>query len=100
MIRFIQSYHSSVYRVLVTLEKKDPAMGDELFRQITDEFGNVIDRSLRKSDFMMQNRMNQFLVILPELPDEYAESVFARIRNAWKESGFHDKTVIRFDVKR
>ena len=100
MIRFIQSYHSSVYRVLVTLEKKDPAMGDELFRRITDEFGNVIDRSLRKSDFMMQNRMNQFLVILPELQDEFAESVFARVRNAWKESGYHDKTVIRFDAEK
>ena len=98
MMRYIQSYKGYAYRALVTLEKKDPSLDPETFMMITEEFGKTIDQSLRKSDIMMQNRPNQFLLLLPELADEYAESVFARIRNIWKQSEFYDKATIRFDA--
>ena len=98
MMRYIRSYKGSAYRALVTLEKKDVSMDPETFAMITEEFGKTIDQSLRKSDIMMQNRPNQFLLLLPKLEDEFAESVFARIRNIWKESEYFDKATIRFDA--
>ncbi len=100
MLRYIRSYHGVAYRTLVTLDKKDPTLPDEDFRQASDEFGQVINASLRKSDIMMQNRTNQFLVLLPELEDEFAETVFARVRNAWKQSAYYDRTQIRFDAEK
>ena len=98
IMRYIRSYKGSAYRALITLEKKDPSFDEDAFLLVAEEFGQVIDQSLRKSDVMMQNRPNQFLLLLPELDDEYAESVFARIRNSWKETEHYEKTVIRFDA--
>ena len=64
------------------------------------EFEELMTKSLRKSDIMMQNRPNQYFLLLPELPEEHAESVFVRIRNGWKESEHSEVTVIRFDAEK
>jgi len=100
VLRYIRSYHSVAYMALITLQKKDPALDVATFDRMSEEFGDVIFHSLRKSDLMMQNRKNQYVLLLPELSEEYAESVFARIRNAWKESDHYEKTVIRFDAEK
>lgn len=98
MLRYIKSYHSIAYRALVTLNQKEE-MEVEEFVRISDEFGKVINSSLRKSDMMMQCKPNQYFLLLPELSEEYVESVFARIRNEWRKSGHYDITTIRFDAE-
>ena len=100
ILRYLHTYHGSAYTALVTMEKKDPSLGDETFSEIAEEFGELMTKSLRKSDIMMQNRPNQYFLLLPELPEEHAESVFARIRNGWKESEHSEVTVIRFDAEK
>ena len=64
-----------------------------------EEFGVIICGSLRKSDLMMQEDENQFFLLLPELSEEFVETVFARIRNQWKNTEYYDKTNIRFDAE-
>jgi len=100
MLRYLRSYHGKAYRALVTVLKKDETMSEEEFENMAEEFGNVINHALRKSDIMMQNRTNQYFLLLPELSEEFAESVFARIRNTWKETDHYDRTTIRFDAEK
>ena len=100
ILRYLHTYHGSAYTALVTMEKKDPSLNDATFGEIAEEFGELMTKSLRKSDIMMQNRPNQYFLLLPELPEEHAESVFARIRNGWKESEHSEVTVIRFDAEK
>ena len=100
MLRYIKTYKTVAYTALVTLSKKDETTSDIDFVEMTEEFGDVIDHALRKSDIMMRNRMNQYFLLLPELEEEFAESVFARIRNNWKKTPHYDKTQIRFDAEK
>ncbi|MBR6173260.1 MAG: diguanylate cyclase [Eubacterium sp.] len=100
MLRYIKTYRTVAYTSLVTLTKKDESTSDIDFAEMTEEFGNVIDHALRKSDIMMRSRMNQYFLLLPELEDEFAESVFARIRNNWKKTPYYEKTLIRFDAEK
>ena len=99
MLRYVRSYRSVAYRALVTLNQKYDAYGVEEFVGISDEFGKIINHSLRKSDVMMQSKPNQYFLLLPELSEENIESVFARIRNEWKKTDYYDKTTIRFDAE-
>ena len=100
MLRYIRSYRGLAYSALVTLQKKDEALDDIEFNSMSEQFGKVINHALRKSDIMMQNRPNQYYLLLPELSEENAESVFARIRNTWKEPDHYDKPLIRFDAEK
>ena len=100
MLRYIKSYHSVAYTVLITLLNKDNALDTESFNKLSEEFGDVVNHSLRKSDLMMQHKPNQYLLLLPELSEEFVETVFARIRNQWKKHPDYDKTVIRFDAEK
>ena len=100
MLRYIRSYRGKAYTALVTLQKKDDLLSPDEFEKMSEEFGGVINHALRKSDIMMRNRSNQYFLLLPELSEEYAESVFARIRNNWKETDHYGKTTIRFDAER
>ena len=99
MLRYVRSYRSVAYRALVTLNQKSDSYGVEEFVGISDEFGKIINHSLRKSDVMMQSKPNQYFLLLPELSEENIESVFARIRNEWKKTDYYDKTTIRFDAE-
>lgn len=99
MLRYVRSYRSVAYRTLVTLNQKSDSYGVEEFVGISDEFGKIINHSLRKSDVMMQSKPNQYFLLLPELSEENIESVFARIRNEWKKTDYYDKTTIRFDAE-
>ena len=99
MLRYVRSYRSVAYRALVTLNQKSDSYGVEEFVGISDEFGKIINHSLRKSDVMMQSKPNQYFLLLPELSEENIESVFARIRNEWKKNDYYDKTTIRFDAE-
>ena len=99
MLRYVRSYRSVAYRALVTLNQKSDSYGVEEFVGISDEFGKIINHSLRKSDVMMQCKPNQYFLLLPELSEENIESVFARIRNEWKKTDYYDKTTIRFDAE-
>ena len=99
LLRYIRSYHTVAYRALVTLIPKDSSISEEEFEKITEEFGIVINSSLRKSDLMMQEDTKQFFLLLPELSEEYVETVFARIRNQWKNTDYYETTNIRFDAE-
>ncbi len=85
IIRYIQSYHSVAYKLLFTVVCAD----DESKAADPDTvsaFGEVLNKSLRKSDIMMQSGRNQYFLLLPELSDKYINDVTERILNSWESS--------------
>ncbi len=85
MIRYIQSYHGVAYKILFTINPKDSMVDEALFASVTQQFGERLNRSLRKSDIMMQTNSNQFFLLLPELDDRYVKTVVDRLKNEWNK---------------
>jgi diguanylate cyclase (GGDEF)-like protein len=98
IIRYIQSYHSVAYRLLFTVvsaaDESKPADPDSV-----SAFGEVLNKSLRKSDIMMQSRPHQFMLILPEMDDNYISKTFARLMNTWQTSENYYKVKIDYEYE-
>ncbi|MCR5451681.1 MAG: diguanylate cyclase [Lachnospiraceae bacterium] len=88
MLRYIQSYHSVAYKVLFTVTPKDSENGMELLPRVVEELGEILKKSLRKSDIMMQSKANQFFLFLPEITEQYIEGVIWRTINLWEDNAF------------
>jgi len=83
MIRYIQSYQGVAYKILFTINPKDSMVDAAVFATVTQQFGERLNKSLRKSDIMMQTKSNQFFLLLPELDDKYVKTVVDRLLKEW-----------------
>ena len=83
MMRFIRTYKGMAYKVLITISPTDESFGGNEFAELIKKLGNLLTGVLRKSDIMMQSKDNQFFILLPEISDEYIESVMSRIVHGW-----------------
>ncbi len=83
LIRFIQRYHGTAYKLIFTLVPSEPGLDKETFNNLVQMFGENLSRGLRKSDIMMQSKANQFFVLLPELNSQYIAAVIRRILDRW-----------------
>ena len=96
--RYIQTYKGVASKLLITILPTID-MSAEQFNVITREFGKLTNRTLRKSDIMMQSKNNQYFVLLPEMTDRYIEKVRDRIMNQWKKMPYHEMTDIRYEAE-
>jgi len=83
MIRYIQSYHGVVYKVLFTVNPVSGDVDQALFSTVVQQFGEKLNMSLRKSDIMMQTKPNQFFLILAEIDDNFIDGVIGRAMEQW-----------------
>ena len=95
--RYIQTYKGTASKVLITLSFMESGMPEDEITNITKKFGQLISRTLRKSDIMMQSRKNQFFVLLPEMSDNYLEKVYARIETQWSKTEYYKITKISYE---
>lgn len=97
ILRFYHRYGGCSVRLLFSLpedsvpENEDPA---EIFAQ----FLRVLQRTLRKSDLILQNRSCQCFVLLNERSRPESESVIERILQNWKEAP-NGNTEIQYTVR-
>lgn len=94
LIRYIQSYHGVAYKILFTLLPTVGGISDEHISELARAFGDMLSKSLRKSDIMMQSKPNQFFLLLPDLDEDHVQDVVQRITEQWKTSNFADKASI------
>lgn len=94
LIRYIQSYHGVAYKILFTLLPTVGGISDEHIAELARAFGDMLSKSLRKSDIMMQSKPNQFFLLLPDLDEDHVQDVVQRITEQWKTSNFADKASI------
>lgn len=95
LVRFNARYHGVAHKLLFTVVPKVSIETAE-FDEIMQNFGEHLCVHLRKSDLMMQNRHDQFFVILPELDRSYIDGVIQRILGTYAATEFGRKVEIRY----
>lgn len=87
MVRYMDRYHSSAYRVLLTL-KVSSRVSESERSDIIMQFRRKIRNSLRNSDVMMECGENQLFLLLPEIQTHDINRVIGRLLRKWNESEY------------
>ncbi len=95
MLRYIESYRGGACKVLFTLKPISDEIAYDDFTVMTYQFGETLNRALRKSDIMMQANRNQFFLLLPEIDESYVQRVVDRVSELWNKSEFGSVTVLK-----
>ena len=93
MVRYMGRYHSSAYRVLLTL-KVASDISDSERADIIVQFRRKIRNSLRNSDVMMECGDNQLFLLLPEIQDHDIDRVIGRLLRRWNETEYPDRAEV------
>lgn len=99
MMRYIQSYRGVAYKALFRVTPKSNDLNGAEFAALIERFGTILNRSLRKSDIMMQCGADQFFLLLPEITDKYIEKVLDRVIAQWKETDYAQKAEVDYSVE-
>ena len=99
MVRYMDRYHSSAYRVLLTLKVASDVPETER-SDIIIQFRRKIRNSLRNSDVMMECGDNQLFLLLPEIQDHDIDRVIGRLLRRWNESDYPDRAEIACEYGR
>ncbi len=90
--RFIKRYYArfggKVSNFLFVLSGDEP----EALEQETAQFGECLKRTLGRSDLIVQNKPNQFFLLLPELSEHDSAIVMSRIMESWEKYP-HDDSI-------
>lgn len=89
MLRYMDRYHSSAFRVLLTV-KVSAEVGDARRAEIIVHFRKMVRASLRNSDVMMECGDSQLFLLLPELHEHDVDRVIGRLLHQWNRSDFHE----------
>ncbi|MCR5747932.1 MAG: diguanylate cyclase [Lachnospiraceae bacterium] len=68
---------------LLFIVKAKESVNEELFKKAVTSFGEVLKKTLKKSDLIMQSRNNQFLVLLPLIQGPDPEDAVNRVMSGW-----------------
>ena len=88
IIRFNKRYGTKAVKVLFVLTRKPDSIIS--MDEIMNSFGEVLKKTLRRSDIILKNKTNQYLAILPMPEDPNPESMVARVMKEWKDSPGYD----------
>lgn len=99
MIRFIQTYHGVASKAMFTLRPLATEYRGSVLNRLSEEFGDMLKNTLRKSDLMMQTKSNQFFILFPELASQYINNVAGRILQEWNRLGYADVVDVLYDFE-
>ncbi len=89
IIRFYRRYGGSSLKILFSLDPvSDSKSADPI--EAAAEFGLVLQKTLRKSDLIMQNRSNQYFAFLNERKEFEIDTVIKRVMYTWKATEYSD----------
>ena len=94
-LRYVRTYKESAYTLLITLEPNKGVGGS--FSVLSDSFGDVVGKSLRKSDIMVRIRQSQYLLLLPHVTPEHFDDLLERLLRRWKKNKDADLLSIRYE---
>ena len=86
-VRVVENYHRPAMLVLFTLIFPERIKSSAGSREETmDMFGEVLRRSLRRSDVYTRSGKTRYLVLLPEIDSDNGEIILKRILESWGKS--------------
>lgn len=96
MMRYIQSYRGIAYKAFFTVTPRDKDVNGAELAAAMEQFGMILNKSLRKSDIMMQSGYNRYFLLLPEITDKYIEKVISRVLEQWSVTEYAKKADISY----
>jgi GGDEF domain-containing protein len=87
IIRFIDRYSAVATKMLLSLSFGARGVPTP---ECIEEFTNILQKNLRSSDIIFQNRPNQFFIVLPLLSKEDSPKVVDRVLTAWANTQYSD----------
>ena len=97
MIRFLKCYGGDASGILFSLSANEQGVN---FLEAVTEFGTVIERNLRSSDIVFQNKSNQFFVMLPMQSGEGVPVVIGRIVEEWKKTEYCNTVSVKYATEK
>ena len=92
IVRFIKRYKEDATKLLFSLSSKSK---DGDIKAFTEEFAEILQRTLRRSDIIFQSRPNQFFIVLPELSEQDVKSVLERIYKELTAAEYYDDMIVK-----
>ncbi len=93
--RLRAEYGGEWTRVMFELSCANDA-DEKLLPEGSAEFGYMLQRVLRKSDLIMQNKTNQYFVILNKRPHEESEDEVKRVVSEWEKEEYSRKLNVKY----
>nr|MCR5775563.1 hypothetical protein [Lachnospiraceae bacterium] len=92
--RFNSRYGGNSNILLFTVTAGKTA-DEKLLNDAAASFGEVLKKTIRKSDVILQSKKNQYVVLLPSMKGLNADGVIKRVMSEWEDlPGFKD-----FEIK-
>ncbi len=82
-IRFLQKEKSGALKILFSLSYDD---GQMISSQLSTEFIELLQKSVRKSDVIVQIKSDQFFVFMPSITEEEGAQIITKIEEDFAES--------------
>ncbi len=92
--RFNSAYGGKVLMLLFLVKAKN-TVDENTFNDAVASFGEVLNKTLKKSDIIMQNRKNQFFVMVPMPTEPDVKDITDRVMSCWEES----EDSVNFEIK-
>ncbi len=99
VMRFIKRYEEKAVRLLFVVKGKTKLTDDEL-KEVSQEFGEVLKNTLRRSDFILQNKVNQFFILLPMTDESDVTNVVRRVMSRWELEKTHERVDITYATEK
>ncbi|MCR4891968.1 MAG: diguanylate cyclase [Lachnospiraceae bacterium] len=98
VFRFIERFNSrfdgrALILLFIVLAKTSG--GEAVLNDASVSFGEVLKKTLEKSDIILQRRINQFFVLIPLIEQTGADSIIGKIMSAWKEGQSYEDIEIK-----
>ena len=86
IMRFMKRYKGKATKILFSVSLADENDNMEYLDEVSEEYGLVLQRTLRKSDIILRSKSNQYFLLLPELSKYDVPSVVGRITDNWEKN--------------
>ena len=95
--RFYTRHGGNAAKMLFILSK-DGSRDSRFLMEDSERFCEVLQKTLRKSDFILQNKPNQFFIFLPELTEPNFQKIIDRIMGMWDKYD-HDGVKVEYVIE-
>ena len=94
VLRYIKRYQMPAVKVLFSLDVVSGKVENP--EEQAEQFGMVLQETLRKIDLILQCKGNQFFLLLPALLEKHALNVIGRVMKRWEKSGYQDGVSVQY----
>lgn len=95
IMRFNRRYNGKALIILFVVSMKDPA-NEGMLKSVMCDLGETLKKTMRRSDLILQNKANQYILLLPMMTEPNVDRVVERIMDVWEESPSHEVADIEY----